>query len=502
MKLIPIDGVYPSAYNPRIADPKRLELIALSIRKLGFVLPIYADANGEILSGHQRHLVAKELLHLTHVPVSYTRSMDLEERRAVNVVFNRATNDLHAGDLPKTLTEALERSNVYEIAESLPDLEGDALYPCLQAQEVQLEPLLAANSGRWITHARNVSKTIGKKGVVMPIVATANHCVVNGIGRLQYLAERKKQSAMVVFISPEQARLADIMLNLLSMDFDIHRRYADVLRHNSFRRARQPRNHLGPGKTYPMTHKQTKPIDMDSENNRLNWIKFFGKSVLDFGAGRFHEVNMLQKWGVDAVGFEPYCLREGSDSIDYDLSIERTRAFLAEVAKGTLWKSIFISAVFNSVPFKRDREYIVTLVHALCSPFTRVFSNTHSTFGSNLEIVQQAETFNMTQAKTIIFDLGYEPNTLIGEYGSKPKVQKYFTHDELGAYFTPHFQAVDVRYNSDSLHLEASNPKKVNLPALAEAIAFEFDLPYPNDKRMGLAEEAKAAFSKRLGVKL
>ena len=58
IKIEPLSAVNPSTYNPRTADPKRLDLIELSLRKLGFIAPIYADANGEILSGHQRHFVA------------------------------------------------------------------------------------------------------------------------------------------------------------------------------------------------------------------------------------------------------------------------------------------------------------------------------------------------------------------------------------------------------------------------------------------------------------
>ena len=54
--LEPISAVAPSTYNPRSADAARLDLIELSLRKLGFLAPIYADSNGEILSGHQRHL--------------------------------------------------------------------------------------------------------------------------------------------------------------------------------------------------------------------------------------------------------------------------------------------------------------------------------------------------------------------------------------------------------------------------------------------------------------
>ncbi|UKA27176.1 ParB N-terminal domain-containing protein [Photobacterium damselae subsp. damselae] len=53
LRLVPIDSINPSSYNPRKADQKRLKILELSLSKLGFVMPIYCDKSGEILSGHQ-----------------------------------------------------------------------------------------------------------------------------------------------------------------------------------------------------------------------------------------------------------------------------------------------------------------------------------------------------------------------------------------------------------------------------------------------------------------
>lgn len=77
MKLIDIDKVQPSTYNPRTADPRRLDIIELSLRKLGFLLPIYASEDGEIISGHQRHHVAKRM-GLKQIPVAYTKPTYLQ----------------------------------------------------------------------------------------------------------------------------------------------------------------------------------------------------------------------------------------------------------------------------------------------------------------------------------------------------------------------------------------------------------------------------------------
>ena len=61
IEICDINDVRPSTYNPREADTGRLNLIEWSLRKFGFLLPIYADNEGEILSGHQRHLVAQRM---------------------------------------------------------------------------------------------------------------------------------------------------------------------------------------------------------------------------------------------------------------------------------------------------------------------------------------------------------------------------------------------------------------------------------------------------------
>ena len=61
------------------------------------------------------------------------------------------------------------------------------------------------------------------------------------------LAELKADTCEVVYISEDEAKLADAMMNLLTMDFNIHERYEDLLRYNSFRRARRVREELGHG---------------------------------------------------------------------------------------------------------------------------------------------------------------------------------------------------------------------------------------------------------------
>ena len=92
---------------------------------------------------------------------------------------------------------------------------------------------------------------------------------------------------------------------------------------------------------------------------------------------------------------------------------------------------------------------------------------------------------------------------LIGELGSgSPKAQKFHTRDELNNLGKKLFSDCDTVEISSAVLLTASRPKKLPARMLREAIEFEFDLPYPDGKSLGMADYALEMFSKRLGVDL
>ena len=500
MKLVSINAIKPSSYNPRVVDPKRLDLIELSLRKLGFLLPLYTDTNGEILSGHQRHYVASRM-GVNEVPVDSTNPLELSIRKAVNIAFNRGTNDLSPGDLPKTLTEALERSNVHELAAALPDLDlySPEFYPCLTAEDLPIKPLLSANAGRWVQYARNISKTLKNKGVVMPIVIDPDGKVVNGIGRLQMLAESKASTVKAVVISHAQVALADAMLNLLSMDFDIHNRYADLLRYNSFRRILSTRYNLGRGFVFALVGaKPSNTFDLKNPEHFKRWKAVHGSTVLDFGAGHLTETKLLQQAGIDCIPFEPYHITKGEE-INKAASLEIVKSFLQAVRSGKRFSSIFISSVLNSVPFEGDRLHIVTLTAALADQNTRLFAAASSTRQIGWRNLEGAAPLNQADIKRIAFVLDYEPGIGMADISKLPKVQKYHTPSEFRALFLTQWQEVKVRLASN-VEAICQNPRPIDQIKLKEAIAFEFDLPYPDGSRMGLVSEALEAYSTRLGL--
>lgn len=506
LKLVPIDSVKPSTYNPRKADVERLDILELSLRKLGFVLPLFADANGEILSGHQRHLVAKERLGLKHVPVFFTEEMDIADRKAINIAFNRGTNDLNISDTPTNMTEALAKANLVESSQMVEDrdLQDRSFYRCLNSRPVLVSELVDANRGCWINYARNMARMLKRKKVDMAVVCTPDNKVVNGIGRLQYAAEKKVERIEVIYISHEEAALSHAMLNLLSMDFDIHTRYEDLLRYNSFRRARRARSSLGQGFIFAVApNSRSKDFDVETDTNSKLWKRTYGRNVVDFGAGHLTETHLLRGIGVNVTPFEPYRLGENGN-INKDESIDLAIGFLEQVRSGKKFDSVFISSVLNSVPFAADRRKIACICAALCGPKTRLYAcASSSTDSTSLNVTKGSDGLAQRQSTYATFGLDYEDGITIGDFQEKPKVQKYHSPSEFYALFKHYFQTVRVE---DSLNNVRATCMTVDFKAVVKdlkaALEFEFNLPYPDGSKMGLTTMAIEAFEKRLGVKL
>ena len=315
------------------------------------------------------------------------------------------------------------------------------------------------------------------------------------------LAEKGVEFAPVVYVTDAEAEFARAMMNLLSMDFDVQTRYADLLRYNSFRRARRVREELGNGFIFAVHgSKPCHTFDINNPRQRSLWIKEYGACALDFGAGHLTETFLLRQAGIDCTAFEPY--RLGGSEINKAESIDLTREFLVAVASGKDWTAIFISSVLNSVPFAEDREKIAILCAALCRPFTKVYACASSASETGWRQVQGKAFMNESNAGNICFRLDYEPGIRLGDFQDKPKVQKYHTEKEFHSLFIGFFRSVKVTEMSNNVTAICTSAKAVDVVRLREAIEFEFDLPYPDGTRMDLVAEAKAAFSKRLGVVL
>lgn len=557
----PVEDIFPDETNPRKSDDARMHLLRLSLQKMGFVQPIFADKSGMILSGHQRHTQAIEIGFET-VPVVYV-NLSKKQSKGINVLFNRATNDFTAFDTGKTSQGRIEIHDLMAMAENLEDW-PDEDFLAYGVEIENIEGLGSSVADKWNRKAMLVASSLRRNGIEIPIVLTESGEIVNGVHRLFEARHEGVQKWPVVRIPDELGELALNLLNYLSMDYAVDGEFSQMLRYSAYRRPQNARGRLPKGMRFWAAGERTiKDAAAYSSAFWANFRSIHGETILDFGCGLGRAVPALVEKGFDAYGFEPYRIPgadvpvservgdsgsgrssrrrrsrsdggegpgrssrrrrqrghgrsgdadtgvhaadsgAGTDSggsgtapskPDPELSRRLASDFIEVVGSGKQFDSIFLASVLNSIPFPRDRQCVLAIVHSLCAFDTLVFGTCRdiSDFLYEYSGIRNASYF--------VFDS--EPGVRLGDALSNPKIQKFHSQEEFRGIAAPFWNVIDTWPGGNIFYWRAGAPKRINPKALAAALEFEFDLPYADGTTMGLAEEAKAAWSERLGIKL
>ena len=506
-EVVAIGDIAGASYNPRKTDPDRLEVVKLSLRKLGWVLPAYATDKGELASGHQRKLAATEL-GAKRIPIARINPVDYDSRRALNLLFNQATNDMLSSQRSDDLTGRLfaQMQEISERAARIPDLElnsNEALRCVYGIEMLPIRELLEKNASRFHVGMWRSAERLRRHIGDMNLVVSESGRVCNGLGRLEDYASRQYQEVPCVVLSEDLAWLAERLTNLLTMDFTVEAQYADLLRYNSFRRTNLRKQSIGRAFTFDWAGDNVSAKDADlvvgEDATIASWKLYYGEQVIDFGAGLHDDTERLRSVGVRVTPFEPYYLsKSDANVIDLAKSREIVMEFLDEVQRGVRWTSIFQNSIMNSVPFREDREKIVTIISAIADSATVYACAADETYSG----YQMALKDSVSSGSHMRSQLSYEPRVLLTIGNKQPRMQKYHTAREWYDLWSTGFEWVKARslISNSLVAVTAKRPKPIDIGRLKDALEFEFDLPYPGDQRMGLVARAKEAFSFRLNV--
>lgn len=491
-----IESLHVDPNNPRKADPARTGLLRLSLSKLGFIQPIFITKDGMLLSGHQRTDAAKHLGMKT-VP---TVTLDIAEKdiRGINVLFNRATNDFNAFDTGEKAQGKLDLDSVIAAAEALPDFEGEDWF-AIDCKDQNLAAFVEGEAPRYDKKAVNMAATLAGMGVKIPVVVSESGKIVNGIHRAFAALEMELPAWPVITIPDQYAEVALNFLNYLSMDFHVDSDFERLLRYSAYRRPQNNRGAVPKAMRFWANGQRTLP-DKDSYSAEYwrNFRDLHGHNILDFGSGLSKAAPYLQTKGINALDFEPFRIDpeadNGTPSPSY--SREQARRFLREVSDFNLkFDSIFLCSVLNSVPFLKDRLCVLAIVHALCTRATVVYGTCRDISDYNYEYG------GIRNANYFTFDT--EPGVRLGDVMRNPKLQKFETQDSARQMFQRFWKGIEFWPGGNIFYFKLTAPVTPNLKALGEALQFEFgDLPFSDGSTMGLAEEAKAAFGKRMFAKI
>lgn len=488
--LSPCSSLTPDTTNPRKSDPARMGLLRLSLAKLGFIMPVFADRRtGLLLSGHQRLTTAKELGYET-VPTVFIEVSDADIK-GINILFNRATNDFTAFDTGSKAAGKLDIETVIAAAEALPDFPDENwLAVNCKKEDITRYDL---DASLYDKKATVLASSLIRMGIEIPIVVSETGRIINGIHRA-FAAMEAGMRWPVITIPDTYAEVALNFLNYLSMDFHVDEDFKKLIRHSAYRRPQNNRGAVPKAMRFWANGMRTLP-DKDSYSIDY-WRKFrdlHGQTVLDFGAGLGRAAPYLQTKGIDAYDFEPFRIDpEGDVGVPSPAySKEQARKFLTSISNPKLkFDSIFLCSVLNSVPFPEDRLAVLAIVHALCSRSTVVYGTCRDISDYNYEYG------GIRNANYFTFDS--EPGVRVGDVMRNPKLQKFHTPEEAQEMFGRFWKGVEFWPGGNVFYFKLTAPKGFNPQVVAQALELEFNLPYADNTVMGLVDHAKAAFSKRL----
>lgn len=507
-----LDDIRGAEYNPRVAHEDRLNDLEQSLLTLGFVLPLYVTPDGLLLSGHQRSKTARKIGY-TKVPV-VVRQPPKEFEKGVNILFNTATNDLgtrRAKDVYNDLRETTE-SMAFE-GEHVPV----DTFPCLSFKKEPLmkyadyclqfstDPALV-NGGKQLIHSK----------FYMPLVVCGDR-VINGVCRWFGMYSGNFTHVDVVEIPEEHADYAYMVLNLLSMDFNLQEDMKEELRFNAFRRPAINNYIVGlsRGWTYPVyrrtvrnsvsqdgkVHADLNLIPHKSRKVLKQYRDTYGDYIVDFGAGTLDDANTINQSDLTVFPFEPYhCTGKTNDTElggevipDSDLSRKRCKEWIDALKlhheSGKRITSVVSSYMMNSIPHHKDRMACLAIIAALCTKDT------------NVHICGTGITTFKSRSKNFV-DPSMETNMTLGKSLKAFKVQKYFYPEELKKMLEVFFISVECVQVGGVCYAHAKYPRRPNAAILREALEIEFNLPYSDDTTMDLVDEAKELFSLITGLKL
>ena len=491
-----VADLHPDPTNPRKPDQARMALLQLSIRKLGFLMPVFAErSTGLLLSGHQR-LTVSLALGIEAIPVALVDVKD-EDIKGINVLFNRGTNDFTAFDTGSKSATRLGIEEVIAAAEQLPDADHTKPF-AINFKSRDIRPFTDGIADQYDKKAVVLAASLIRLGIEIPIVVTKSGRLVNGVHRVFAALESKRHLWPVVVIPDTHGDVAAKFLNYLSMDFHVDDDFKRLFRYSAFRRPANNRGALPKAYRFWANGHRTLP-DRDSYSTQY-WRQFrdtHGKGILDFGAGLGKVAPFLRSKGFEALDFEPYRIDPqgdvGTPSPAY--SKQMAGLFLEAVADAsTEFDSIFLASVLNSIPFAYDRMCVLAIVHALCLKSTGVYGTCRDLSDFNYEYG------GIRNANYFTFDS--EPGVRVGDVMRSPKIQKFETQDSARAMFTRLWNGIEFWPGGNVFYYRLTQPKGSNPAVLGKALELEFDLPYADGTGMGLVKQAKAAFGKRLGIKI
>jgi len=303
--------------------------------------------------------------------------------------------------------------------------------------------------------------------------------------------EYKRPPVIYVDVSLTREKALNIALNQISGSWDFFKKVsADQLRQNATY-AQLTRRKLGKGFCYPLG---LLDIELKNPEHRKLFRQTFGDRIIDFGAGKRLEAELLRRhFGVDVLVWEPFARPKNTGRVCRQLVRRIGQKFLTTVGEASRgdYGTVFCNFVLSSIAQTEDRLKVLRILAATTRRAAeRCVISVRSTTEPRYQ--QLLGRINSRSSFLGIPDAS-EPGLVVTHAGkAQQKFQKFYDPDEFVDLAEKYFRnVVDVSPDgrSGSRIVVASKPRPYRRSELAEALHFEFNLKIEG-KPLGLGDRA------------
>ena len=499
-----LNTIFLDSNNPRSSKEETLDLLALSLRKLGFVLPLYIREDGVILSGHQRFFVAKSLGFKTIPCLLIKKRAKMKNMDMINVYHNKVTADQIDYLYRQSKKKEEGALNLKKILTVLPDNQlGDPIESVGVSSDytLSMHPRLESLCKKTLFHLVKFYKTYLKYSATdIPIIINNKGQILSGAHRYYYWRQVGHESFPVVVIEQNEAEVLEALL-FISMSFDAKKSDNNVLRYSSFRRryTEKTHEHSVPWPWYiriPQCSKYhtSMPLHLFSGRFVSSFKSIYGTTIFDLGSGK--PIKALQdvflENGIKISNFEPFLFDDTGKNLDVHRAREFNLKFIDDV-RNVYPDTIMSNYNLNSIPFDEDRQHFLALANLLCGEKTefvvtvRWINTLHQQGSSKGEsgYIQLSSSESWSSAGSRNVDIG-------------AKYQKFFRIEELKKLLLKYF--INCRFFVERrgyIMFICDTPVRLNDNEYVDSINYEFNTPYPNGLRLGLNESASHLLSRK-----
>jgi ParB family chromosome partitioning protein len=449
----PVENLHGASYNPREIAPVLLKRLCESIERLGFAKNIIAAENGLTVAGHQRSN-ASRALGLKTVPTYLIKSIFKTDE----IRFNQLHNGTDIDTIDKPVRVAPSTALGY--AETDPaDIECD-----FRSKGIYLR--------------QHICELVCKFGPWGSIVATQSGEVISGH---QYAVSCKQlKKACRTYRIPDD--LADYARESFGQSYGEFS-YAHLERRDYAQTYAQPIRLRGETQHESVLYRRFVLPFFDAEKERL----------LDFGCGHADHVKKLQSEGARAHGIE-FFAREGKGQGSSTIDPAKVHRFIDGALED--WRDnggfdvVVCDFVLNSVNSVQAEQDVLACVNAFAKPGARIYLSGRLSEGADS---MMNITKSLGEAGRVWFRDRDGISGIWLRFGQW-FFQKFHTKDQAEALCDKFIGAPVLKTNS--VYWFASCVKRVELPddVVEGALRREFDLEWPQGRRVARAEQAVAAW--------